>query len=96
MRELALIGALEGMDYSSMEHTLGPGDTLFCLTDGVSEAQDAAGVEFSEDRCLTFISRAGAVSLPNLIDTLRMAVSTFTGSALLEDDCTMLALRRPT
>ena len=92
----ALIGALEGMDYSSMEHTLGPGDTLFCLTDGVSEAQDAAGVEFSEDRCLTFISRAGAVSLPNLIDTLRMAVSTFTGSALLEDDCTMLALRRPT
>ena len=91
----ALIGAFSGMKYSSMEHVLNPGDTLFTYTDGVTEAQNQTGDEFSEDRCLKIIAQAGALPLQSLLGTVRKEVVCFTGSDLFDDDCTMLALRRP-
>jgi hypothetical protein len=33
--------------------------------------------------------------LPHLLDIVRAEVATFTATAVLEDDCTMLAVRRP-
>jgi len=91
----ALIGAFPGVSYSSMEYVLAPGGVLFCYTDGVTEAQSRAGEEFSEDRCLKIIDQDGLSSLPTLLDTVRREVVNFTGSDMLDDDCTMLAIRRP-
>jgi sigma-B regulation protein RsbU (phosphoserine phosphatase) len=90
-----LVGAFPGLKFGAMEITLAPGDTLFCYTDGVTEAANAAGVEFSEERCLALLSRWDHPSLPEALDALRHAVSEYTGHAALEDDCTMLAIRRP-
>lgn len=94
----ALIGALSGLHYSSMEHLLLPGDVLFCYTDGITEAQDSVCEEFSEERCLGMLAelRASTPSLPTLLDQVRKAVADFTGSVVLADDCTMLAVRLPT
>ena len=89
----ALIGAFPGRRYSAMEYRLKPGNLLFCYTDGITEAQDISGNEFSEDRCLRMLSKANSTPLPTLLETLRQDVADFTGSKLLEDDCTMLALR---
>ena len=89
----ALIGAFPGRRYSSMEYRLKPGNVLFCYTDGITEARDISGNEFSEDRCLRLLSDANSTPLPALVDALREAVAEFAGSKLLEDDCTMLALR---
>ncbi|MFZ4539134.1 PP2C family protein-serine/threonine phosphatase [Propionivibrio sp.] len=91
-----LIGAFEDMRFGAMHLTLNPGDTLFCYTDGVTEAQTAAGEEFSEERCLSILDRVGHIQLPEVLDTFRGEVSLFTQSEVLADDCTMLALRRPT
>jgi sigma-B regulation protein RsbU (phosphoserine phosphatase) len=91
----ALIGAFADMKYAFMEYSLNPGDTLFCYTDGVTEAQDRTGEEFSEDRCLKIVEQSGSLSLPTLLDTVRQEVVGFTGSDILDDDCTMLAIRRP-
>ncbi len=91
----ALIGAYPGLRYSALEHALLPGDVLFCYTDGVTEAQNSAGDEFSEDRCLAILNRAGSSPLPELLDGVRREVASFTASELLNDDCTMLAVRRP-
>ena len=90
-----LIGAFPGMKYSFMEHSLEPGEALFCYTDGVTEAQNSIEEEFSEDRCLKSIELASSAFLPSLLDTLRREVAVFTGKELLDDDCTMLVIRRP-
>jgi len=91
----ALVGAASGRRYASMELMLGPGETLLCYTDGVTEPEDAEGVPFSEQRCLELLGLAMASPLPALLDSLYEKVATHCGSSLLPDDCTMLAVRRP-
>lgn len=90
-----LIGAFEGMSFLTLNVTLEPGDILFCYTDGVTEAQTPAGEEFSDERCLPLLDALGDLPLPEMLDALRREVGAFTGTAMLDDDCTMLALRRP-
>jgi sigma-B regulation protein RsbU (phosphoserine phosphatase) len=90
-----LLGAFEGIKFGAAEISLKPGDTLFCYTDGVTEAQTATGKEFTEERCLTMLDEAGSLPLSELLDPFRKEVARFTDSDLLEDDCTMLAMRRP-
>jgi len=90
-----LLGAFEGMKFKPAEILLEPGDTLFCYTDGVTEAQTSSAEEFTEERCLTLLDEMGSLPLPELLDHFRSEVKIFTGSDVLEDDCTMLALRRP-
>jgi sigma-B regulation protein RsbU (phosphoserine phosphatase) len=88
-----LIGALEGMRYSALELKLDPGDTLLCFTDGVTEAHDPSGLEFTDERCRGWLDQGQAMPLPALLDFMRDRVGDFTGTLALEDDCTMLALR---
>ncbi|MCF8208606.1 MAG: SpoIIE family protein phosphatase [Rhodoferax sp.] len=88
-----LIGALEDMRYQSMERQLEPNDLLLCFTDGMTEAHDASGAEFSEESCRQLLQEAHGLPLPDLLDLMRQRVGAFTGSAALEDDCTMLAFR---
>ena len=90
----SLLGAIPGMNYAAMKRNLAPGDMLFCYTDGVTEAQNAAGEEFSEERCLVILGQGNSSPLSSLLDILRQEVTRFTGSDMLADDCTMLALQR--
>lgn len=90
-----LVGAASGRRYTSLQRKLEPGETLLCYTDGVTEAENAAGEQFSEAGCLELLRRHAASPLPELLDALYDKVVSHTGSKLLADDCTMLALRRP-
>ncbi len=91
----ALVGAASGRRYSSMEGILEPGETLLCYTDGVTEAEDRAGVPFSEQGCLEMLRLGMTSPLPALLDSLYEKIVGHCGSRLLADDCTMLAVRRP-
>lgn len=94
LRKGPLVGAFPGVVYQSLETTLEAGETLFCYTDGVTEAQTPGGQEFSEARCLGLVQQASTKPVIELLDIVRRAVTEFTGTEVLEDDCTMLALRR--
>lgn len=89
-----VVGAASGRRYGSLECVLAPGETLFCYSDGVTEAQDAGGVELTEEGCRDWLSRRAAGELPALLDALFERVVEHTGSRVLADDCTMLAVRR--
>ena len=91
----ALVGAASGRRYSSMERILEPGETLLCYTDGVTEAEDRAGVPFSEQGCREMLRLGVTSPLPALLDSLYEKIVGHCGSRLLADDCTMLAVRRP-
>jgi sigma-B regulation protein RsbU (phosphoserine phosphatase) len=89
-----LIGAFEGIVFGHAQTTLQPGELLFCYTDGVTEAQTPLGEEFSEERCFGLLEARGQMPLPELLDSFRADVRSFTEKSILDDDCTMLALRR--
>ena len=91
----ALIGAFPDRKYASMEHLLQPGELILCYTDGVTEAQDSDGNEFSEGRCAGHLVLAQEIPVASLLDNVRLAVTAFTGTEALADDCTMLGLRLP-
>ena len=91
----ALVGAFPGCKYSSMETRLGHDETLFCYTDGVTEAHNIRDEEFTEERCLQLLGSVGPMASGDLLDHVRAQVSDFTETDILEDDCTMLALRLP-
>jgi sigma-B regulation protein RsbU (phosphoserine phosphatase) len=91
-----LIGASSGRHYASMQRDLAVGETLLFYTDGVTEAENRSGVPFSEAGCLAALRSNAEAPLPDLLDALHGQVIAHTGSKVLTDDCTMLALRRVT
>jgi sigma-B regulation protein RsbU (phosphoserine phosphatase) len=90
-----MAGAMPGLRYAAQEVVLERGETLVCFTDGATEAQNALGEEFSEGRLLSVVARHAEGSLETLLDTVRREVTRFAGREALEDDCTLLAVRRP-
>jgi sigma-B regulation protein RsbU (phosphoserine phosphatase) len=90
-----LVGAFPNCQYSSMDIVLAPDETLFCYTDGVTEAHDPQGEEFTEERCLETLDALPLQPAGDLLDQVRQLVADFTGTRVLEDDCTMLAIRLP-
>jgi sigma-B regulation protein RsbU (phosphoserine phosphatase) len=90
-----MAGAVPGLRYAAREIVLEPGEMLVCFTDGATEARNAQAEEFSEERLLEFVARRASASLEALLDAVRREVTGFAGREVLEDDCTLLAVRRP-
>lgn len=89
-----LIGAFDSARYQSLELALEIGDTLFCYTDGVTESRNSRNKEFSEERCMAFFDTVAQQPIRQLLESVRADVAAFSETPVLEDDCTMLALRR--
>ncbi|MFI4939647.1 MAG: PP2C family protein-serine/threonine phosphatase [Burkholderiales bacterium] len=89
-----LVGTFPGARFAAMACKLVDNDVLLCYSDGITEANNPDGAEFSEHRCLAILEQAGRLPLPELLDALRREVAVFTGTNKLEDDCTMFAVRR--
>ena len=87
---------VEGVGYRA--HTQALGDdpcVVFCYTDGVVEAMDAAGNQFGQER-MTDALKGGYRTDPNaLIRRMRKAITGFSGDAAQSDDITMIAMRLP-
>jgi sigma-B regulation protein RsbU (phosphoserine phosphatase) len=91
----ALVGVFPRRTYSCLSLQLNPGDLLMVYTDGVTEAENIDGQLFGRERCQQLLSEVGHAPLDALIDELRHRLRDFTSSRHLEDDCTLLLLRRP-
>jgi sigma-B regulation protein RsbU (phosphoserine phosphatase) len=91
----ALIGVMPGLRYTANEVELDQGVALVCYTDGVTEAESAAGHAFSDERLL----RVGAAncdqSVEDLLSSVQRELATFLDGMPLADDCTLVAVRRP-
>lgn len=69
------------------------GDLLFAYTDGVNEAKNTEGEQFTEERILE-ISDAPDMSAEGLVGHVFGLVESFRGEAAQSDDITMIALKR--
>jgi sigma-B regulation protein RsbU (phosphoserine phosphatase) len=81
--------------YRSETVQLNRSDLLFAYTDGLSEAEDGEGRPFGIDPCRKLLLQRKQAPLPTILDGVRDALTGFSGSSALEDDCTLLLLRLP-
>ena len=84
---------MEKSVYGSGRLVLGPGETIFLYTDGVTEAMDATGNFFSDQRLERFLAQAQSSPPRQLIEDLVKEVKVFSAQAPQSDDITALALR---
>jgi serine phosphatase RsbU (regulator of sigma subunit) len=88
-----VVGLFEDASYEAGHMVLGPGDALFMYTDGVTEATDPAGEEYTTSRLAPCLARCRGMGLDDVIRTVGAEVAAFAGEAPQGDDITMLALR---
>src|SRR3974390_74789 len=75
------VGLIPFAQFQSIKHQLKPGDRLVVVTDGVTEAEDATGEFFGNDRL--------EKCCPGGFEGIERAVPAFRGATPLSDDCTM-------
>lgn len=89
-----VVGMLEGMPYEEESLVLAEGDRLVVYTDGVTEAANAAGEMFEEERLYTLLESAPRdLSAEQLVQRVIGGVRDFLGETEAGDDITVLALR---
>jgi sigma-B regulation protein RsbU (phosphoserine phosphatase) len=78
----------------SYEFQLERGDAVCFITDGVVEAQDAAGALFGEDRLTDLLRAEAPAPAPEILTRVFNEVEAFAASQA--DDITVVVLRRKT
>ena len=72
---------------------LDPGDVLVVFSDGITEALDADGAEFGEERLLDCVNSSRDLEPAGILECIIGAVHSFTANTVQSDDQTALVLR---
>jgi sigma-B regulation protein RsbU (phosphoserine phosphatase) len=88
-----IVGVIGDADYETQRVRLQPGEGILLYTDGITEADNAAG-EFFEERGLEeWLRRSASLPLSELVGGLVKQVQEFAGEHPQADDLTALAVR---
>jgi len=87
------LGITPEATFPSFDVSLQPGDMLVLFTDGVVEAFNAAGEEFSDTRWLNIIRGLPNLDAQQTLEFLMKSVEDFVGATRQSDDITCLVLR---
>ncbi|MDE3156792.1 MAG: SpoIIE family protein phosphatase [Acidobacteriota bacterium] len=88
-----VVGLFPGAPYQEETVTIAPDDLLVLFSDGISEAFDAAGQDFGDDRILEAVQPRAAEPVPDVLAALLEAVKGFCAGAVQSDDQTVVLLR---
>ena len=88
------IGMLESAPFASGNLTIDPGGMLFMFSDGIPEAQNAAGEFYEEERLRNVLCHERDKSAEEIVARVRSDLDRFVGDASPTDDITMLLLKR--
>ncbi|MDZ7344686.1 MAG: SpoIIE family protein phosphatase [candidate division KSB1 bacterium] len=89
----AAIGLAESFHFGAETVMLPPGEVLMLYTDGVTEAMNARGEEFGENRLVELVRKKSTLGPKELIKELRLALLDFTGGQTSADDLTIVACK---
>jgi sigma-B regulation protein RsbU (phosphoserine phosphatase) len=89
----AAIGLIEEFDVASATIGLSAGDILLLYTDGVTEALNPLGEAFGPIRMADHVRLHSDLLPKDLLHELRLELQAFTGSEVVADDTTMVAIR---
>ncbi|MBI5708731.1 MAG: PP2C family protein-serine/threonine phosphatase [Candidatus Eisenbacteria bacterium] len=89
-----LLGMLEDAPFETGAATLGEGDRLVLFTDGVTEAQNAAGDLWGEEPLLALLSETADRSCAETVARIVAEARGFEGTCGASDDVTLIVARR--
>ena len=88
-----LLGCFKKTILADEELTLQPGESITLYTDGVTEAKNAQGAMFGEERLLKVFNRKSYPSAVELHSAIKEEMAEFVQDASQSDDITLLTLR---
>lgn len=88
-----ILGMFEAATFEEETVQLSPGDVVIAFSDGVSEALDEAGEEYSDERLLASVQSHRDSAPQALLDGLLADVRQFCGKAMPNDDVTLVVVR---
>ena len=88
------LGMFEQAEFEAHHASLEPGDALIIYSDGLTEAENAAGEPFEDGGVESVVMRHGVEDPASLGRALLRAVETYADHARLADDLTVLSLVR--
>lgn len=89
-----VVGCFAGAKYGESRLKLEPGDLLVCYTDGVTEPENAYGEMFGEPRLKALLAEHAAMDIDELGNRIVEEVARWTASTELQDDFTLLLVRK--
>ena len=89
-----VVGCFAAARYGESRLKLEPGDLLVCYTDGVTEPENAYGEMFGEPRLHTLLAEHAAMDVEALGRLIQAEVERWTASTELQDDFTLLLVRK--
>jgi sigma-B regulation protein RsbU (phosphoserine phosphatase) len=88
-----ILGAFKHSAYETGEIALQPGDCIFLYTDGITEAMNPDGEQFSNERLVESLQRVNGSPVENIVGKVIDNVKEFTAGATQSDDMTILAVK---
>lgn len=87
------LGSFQGSTYDEISFALHPGDLYVFCSDGVSEAMDINGQEFTSARLRDVVASSRDLPIRDVVDAIFSAVDEFRRGAPANDDMTAVAVR---
>ena len=89
-----LLGFTADIEYEEHTIELAAGDFLICFTDGVTEARNAQGEFYGDERLQKLVESENWHSAEQLLQGILDSVAAFSGAGELADDLTVVVARR--
>jgi sigma-B regulation protein RsbU (phosphoserine phosphatase) len=89
-----VVGAFPFSRYEERAVALRPGDILAAYTDGIAEPENEFGEQFGEERLAELVSKFSNAETGEIIARVMERVREWSGGGELQDDMTMIVLRR--
>jgi len=87
------LGIIKGLKYKHFLTNLNHSNSILFYTDGVTEARDKKGSEFSQKRLIeTFYESITKGNSEKIIENILQSLFTFTSGAKQHDDCTLVSV----
>ncbi len=88
------LGMFEESTYSMGELELGPGELLVCYSDGISEAENLKGEEFSEERLTALVENRRTLPPVEIVQHVNSVLNDYCRGTNQQDDITLVVLKR--
>lgn len=89
-----VVGLIAAARFTTGRERIAPGALLLLYTDGVTECENSAEVEYGFERLESLVTRRGAADLSALADELFDDLARFAAGAPRKDDTTAVLVRR--
>ncbi len=88
-----MLGVMQGIKYQTGEERVEPGEVLYLFTDGVSEALNSEGEQFTEERLERFLRSNAAFKPAEILENIRKEIALFVGDSPQSDDITQVCAK---